>query len=133
MIDGTQYALMVLKSRGYEIISARNIESNRIISTSTDNFFLKNDSRPWFAPIDVKFKGPGMAVNAGQFEKYIRPLGLAWLYHYGEFKQLYHVSSKNFLNAEQTFQNNGERVYVYPLNKSERWDVLKEQAGFLDR
>ena len=128
MLDRTSKAIQVLESRGYNIVSVRSAgtRGNKLIHTTTgdttDYFFLKNDTRPWFKPNDVSFKGIGLAVNEDEFIPYIRPNLANFLYSWGEKESFYYVPGEQFIHSDKTIQPSDNRhVRVYPLSKSENW------------
>ena len=129
MIDRTDDVLGNLARNGYNpTVKYRDNYGGVVIHTNDKDLFLKNDTRPWYIPINVSFQGPAVAVNANSFRRFIQPFRLDFLYSWGEIGKIYHVDGNVFSkDAELTEQNDGDEVYAYPLNKTVKWDITPKE------
>lgn len=126
MIDRTDKAIKILNSSGVSVIT-KTIDNfgGALLNTDQGHYFVKNDTRPWFYPPNVSFKGWGIAVSATSFRKYIQPHDAHFIYSYGNEEKMYFVEGYKFArDAETVVQTDGTEAYVYPFFKAQRFDEL---------
>ena len=116
-MDGSLRVKQILEKSGHHIrLEKHALHANKIFYTDKGIYFLKNDTRPWFRPLNVSFGGPAVAVNAKEYDRYIKPENMQFVYFYGQEDSIY--IAPNFVNeADFTHQNDGDPVYAYSLSK----------------